>query len=106
MLVSHPTQSPERLPVKHNLLAATSLLAAGAIFLSGCSTSSQNSPSALGSEGSGTGTVNLLGPEDPATFAPVIAAFQAKNPDISIKYSQVPFDQLNPTLQQRLGAKD
>ncbi len=92
--------------MKHNLLAATSLLAAGAIFLAGCSTSSQNSPSALGSDGSGTGTVNLLGPEDPATFAPVIAAFKAKNPDITVKYSQVPFDQLNPTLQQRLGAKD
>ncbi|MHC6222800.1 sugar ABC transporter substrate-binding protein [Arthrobacter sp. MMS24-S77] len=92
--------------MKRKLLAATSLLAAGTLFLAGCSTSSPNSGTAIGSEGSGTGTVNLLGPEDPATFAPVIAAFKAKNPDISVKYSQVPFDQLNPTLQQRLGAKD
>lgn len=92
--------------MKRKLLAATSLFAAGAIFLAGCSTSAPNSGQALGSEGAGTGTVNFLGPEDPTTFAPVIAAFHAKNPDISVKYSQVPFDQLNPTLQQRLGAKD
>ncbi|KQR00448.1 hypothetical protein ASF72_16525 [Arthrobacter sp. Leaf141] len=50
--------------------------------------------------------MNFLGPEDAATFAPVIKAFEAKNPDITVKYSQVPFDQLNSTLQQRLGAKD
>ncbi|WP_196810900.1 sugar ABC transporter substrate-binding protein [Arthrobacter sp. 35W] len=92
--------------MKRKLLAATSLLAAGALFLAGCSTSSPNSAPAIGSEGSGTGTVNLLGSEDPTTFAPVIAAFKTKNPDITVKYAQVPFDQLNPTLQQRLGAKD
>jgi len=92
--------------VKRTTLAATSLLAAGAIFLAGCSTSAPNSVPAQGSDGSGTGTVNFLGPEDPATFAPVIKAFKAKNPDITINYSQIPFDQLNPTLQQRLGAKD
>lgn len=92
--------------MKRTTLAATSLLAAGAIFLAGCSTSAPNSVPAQGSDGSGTGTVNFLGPEDPATFAPVIKAFKAKNPDITINYSQIPFDQLNPTLQQRLGAKD
>lgn len=92
--------------MKRTTLAATSLLAAGAIFLAGCSTSAPNSDSAQGSDGSGTGTVNFLGPEDPATFAPVIKAFEAKNPDVTVKYSQVPFDQLNSTLQQRLGAKD
>lgn len=92
--------------MKRKVLAATSLLAAGAMFLAGCTASPQKSVPALGNEGPGTGTVNFLGPEDPATFAPVIAAFHAKNPDITVKYSQVPFDQLNSTLQQRLGAKD
>lgn len=92
--------------MKRTLLAATSLLAAGAILLTGCSNSAPAPSQTLGSEGSGSGIVNLLGPEDPATFAPVIAAFKAKNPDIDVKYSQIPFDQLNSTLQQRLGAKD
>jgi ABC-type glycerol-3-phosphate transport system substrate-binding protein len=56
--------------------------------------------------GDGTGTVNFLGPEDPKTFAPVIAAFEAEHPDITVEYSQVPFDQYAATLQQRLSAKD
>lgn len=79
----------------HLLLAAA---AAGALVLSGCS-SATNTASA-------SGTVNLLGPEDPATFAPVIEAFEADHPDITIEYTQVPFDQYSNTLQQRLGAKD
>jgi ABC-type glycerol-3-phosphate transport system substrate-binding protein len=75
-------------------------VAAGALLLTGCSAS--------GDSGSaeGSGTVQFLGPEDPATFAPVIEAFEAEHPDITIDYTQVPFDQYSSTLQQRLGAKD
>lgn len=75
-------------------------VAAGALLLTGCSAS--------GDSGSaeGSGTVQFLGPEDPATFAPVIEAFEAEHPDITIEYTQVPFDQYSSTLQQRLGAKD
>ena len=92
--------------MKHKIIAATSLLAAGALFLGGCSTGAPDAGPKIGSDGTGTGTVSFLGPEDPAIFAPVIEAFQAKNPDITVKYSQVPYDQINSTLQQRLGAKD
>lgn len=56
--------------------------------------------------GPASGTVQFVGPEDPKTFQPVIAGFEAKNPAIKVKYTQVPFDQLNNVLQQRLAAKD
>lgn len=88
--------------MKRSTITAAAVLAIGAIALTGCSTGS----STAGSSGSGTGTVQFLGPEDPTTFAPLITAFEAKYPDITVDYSQVPFDQLNSTLQQRLGAKD
>jgi ABC-type glycerol-3-phosphate transport system substrate-binding protein len=77
-------------------------VAATALVLSGCSASSGDP--AASEEASGT--VQFLGPEDPKTFAPVIEAFEAEHPDITIEYSQVPFDQYATTLQQRLSAKD
>ena len=74
----------------------------GALVLAGCSgTSGEATPS-----GDASGTVQFLGPEDPATFAPVIDAFEAENPDITVEYTQVPFDQYASTLQQRLSNKD
>lgn len=75
-------------------------VAAGALLLAGCSASGD------AGQAEGSGTVQFLGPEDPATFAPVIDAFEAEHPDITIEYTQVPFDQYSNTLQQRLGAKD
>ncbi|WP_052226853.1 ABC transporter substrate-binding protein [Microbacterium mangrovi] len=77
-------------------------VAAVALLLSGCS--SPDGSSATSTKASGT--VQFLGPEDPKTFAPVISAFEKKHPDITIKYTQVPFDQYSTTLQQRLSAKD
>lgn len=76
-----------------------------ALALVGCSSSADDTPSGEAT-GPVAGTVNLLGPEDPATFAPVIEAFEAAYPDATVQYSQVPFDQLNSTLEQRLGAGD
>ncbi len=67
---------------------------------------------ACGGNGNGSGdsggrvTLNFVGPEVPATFQPVIAAFEKDHPTIKVKYTSVPFDQLNSVLQQRLGAKD
>ncbi|WP_433674234.1 ABC transporter substrate-binding protein [Microbacterium gorillae] len=54
----------------------------------------------------GTGTVQFVGPEDPAVFAPVISSFEKKYPDIAVQYTQVPFDTYATTMQQRLSAKD
>jgi multiple sugar transport system substrate-binding protein len=54
----------------------------------------------------GTTTLTFVNAQDPGTFDKVIAAFQAANPTIRIKQQVVPFDDLNSTVQSRLGAKD
>lgn len=73
-------------------------LTIGAVFIAGCS--------AADGSGSGSGTLQFLGTDDPATYAPVIEAFEASQPDITVEYTQIPFDQYSSTLQQRLGAGD
>jgi multiple sugar transport system substrate-binding protein len=83
-------------------VAAIAGLAVAALALSSCSGADAGTS---GSEDS-TGTVRFLGPEDPQVFAPVIAAFEKGHPDITVEYTQVPFDQYATTLQQRLSAKD
>ncbi|RUQ98193.1 ABC transporter substrate-binding protein [Labedella endophytica] len=75
---------------------------AAALALTGCAGSADSS----GSSGDGSGAVSFVGPEDPAVFAPVIDAFEAAYPDITVDYTQVPFDTYATTLQQRLSAKD
>lgn len=82
--------------MRRSTLAALAVAAAG-LVLAGCS-AAPASPA--------RSTLQFLGPEDPATFAPVIAGFEKKHPETTVKYTQVPFDQLSSTLQQRLGAKD
>jgi multiple sugar transport system substrate-binding protein len=54
----------------------------------------------------GTTTLTFVNAQDPGTFDKVIAAFQTANPTIKIKQQVVPFDDLNSTVQSRLGAKD
>ncbi len=83
-------------------IALISVVSLTALVAAGCSPAASDA----GSEGDGTGTVQFLGPEDPKTFAPVIAAFEAAEPDITVEYTQVPFDQYSSTLQQRLSAGD
>ena len=83
-------------------VAAIAGLAVAALALSSCSGADAGTS---GSEDAG-GTVRFLGPEDPEVFAPVITAFEDGHPDITVEYTQVPFDQYATTLQQRLSAKD
>jgi multiple sugar transport system substrate-binding protein len=59
-----------------------------------------------GGASGGTTTLTFVNAQDPGTFDKVIAAFQAANPTIKIKQQVVPFDDLNSTVQSRLGAKD
>ncbi|HEY8581585.1 MAG TPA: sugar ABC transporter substrate-binding protein [Capillimicrobium sp.] len=61
-----------------------------------------------GDDGSGGGTTTLtfVHPQDPGTFDKVIAGFEKANPDIKIEEQIVPFDDLNPTIQSRLGSND
>ena len=51
-------------------------------------------------------TINFLGTEDPATFVPVIEAYQATHPDIMIEYQQIPFGSFNAQIESRLGTQD
>jgi multiple sugar transport system substrate-binding protein len=75
------------------VVAATASLAA-------CSKSS-------GSSGAGgTTTLTFVNAQDPGTFDKVIASFQKANPKIKIKQQVVPFDDLNSTVQSRLGSRD
>jgi multiple sugar transport system substrate-binding protein len=54
----------------------------------------------------GDTTLTFVNAQDPGTFDKVIASFQAANPTVKIKQQVVPFDDLNTTIQSRLGAKD
>src|SRR3954454_5439407 len=54
----------------------------------------------------GTTTLTFVNAQDPGTFDKVIASFEKANPTIKIKQQAVPFDDLNSTVQSRLGAKD
>lgn len=79
-------------------------LALTVFALAGCAQS--GSGRAPANDNAASGTVKFVGPEDPKVFGPVISAFEAKYPDITVDYSQVPFDTYATTLQQRLSAKD
>ncbi|MBH0009953.1 ABC transporter substrate-binding protein [Salinibacterium sp. SWN1162] len=83
-------------------MSARMILAASAaslaLVLTGCASEATTA--------SGDTTVQFLGPENPETFVPVIEAFEETHPGISIEYTQVPQDQFNSTIQQRLGAED
>ena len=72
-----------------------------AMALTGCGSGDDKS----GVSG-GTTTLTFVNAQDPGTFDKVIAAFQAANPTIKIKQQAVPFDDLNSTVQSRMGAKD
>jgi multiple sugar transport system substrate-binding protein len=59
-----------------------------------------------GSSSGGNTTLTFVNAQDPGTFDKVIAAFERANPTIKIKQQAVPFDDLNSTVQSRMGAKD
>jgi multiple sugar transport system substrate-binding protein len=59
-----------------------------------------------GDSSGGTTTLTFVNAQDPGTFDKVIASFEKANPTIKIKQQAVPFDDLNSTVQSRLGGKD
>src|SRR4051794_34376522 len=59
-----------------------------------------------GGSSGGTTTLTFVNAQDPGTFDKVIAAFERANPTIKVKQQAVPFDDLNSTVQSRLGSKD
>jgi ABC-type glycerol-3-phosphate transport system substrate-binding protein len=81
-------------------------LVAVAALVAGCGSSSESKAPAAADAGPETGTISFVGTDNAETYQPVIKAFEAKNPGIKVTYTQIPFDQFNATMQQRLSAKD
>ncbi|MFI5733868.1 ABC transporter substrate-binding protein [Kribbella sp. NPDC051587] len=75
-----------------------------AVLVAGCGGSPDQA--AGGDAGPETGTITFTGTDNADTYNPVISAFQTKYPGIKVTYLQIPFDQFNATMQQRLSAKD
>jgi multiple sugar transport system substrate-binding protein len=88
---------------RQRMLGVLSLTVAAALTVvtAGCG----NGDDGGGSAG-GTTTLTFVNAQDPGTFDKVIAGFEKANPTIKIKQQVVPFDDLNSTVQARLGAKD
>ncbi|MFD3406012.1 ABC transporter substrate-binding protein [Kribbella sp. NPDC058693] len=89
--------------MRRNLLPAAVITAT--LLVAGCGSGTSDQPAATDS-GPATGTVTFTGTDNAETYQPVIKAFEAKNPGIKVAYTQIPFDQFNATMQQRLSAKD
>ncbi|HZX03683.1 extracellular solute-binding protein, partial [Kribbella sp.] len=95
--------------MRRNLFALPAAAVAAALLLAGCGGSSGSGGSGssqTADPGPETGTITFTGTDNAETYQPVIKAFEAKNPGIKVTYTQIPFDQFNATMQQRLSAKD
>lgn len=62
--------------------------------------------STIPTTGNISGTLRFIGSEDAAVYQPLISGFEAANPGITVKYTEVPFAQYSSVLQQRLSEKD
>jgi multiple sugar transport system substrate-binding protein len=80
--------------------AFVALGAATVLVLAGCSAS----PS--GDASDGPSEITMIGADPAEVFQPLIDAFEEANPDITVSYQNVPFDQYNNVIQQRVGDGD
>ncbi|MFT4230826.1 MAG: sugar ABC transporter substrate-binding protein [Microbacterium sp.] len=81
--------------------AVLSTVAAALVLVTSCSSAG------TGGESEGTEQVVHFSATDPAeAYETVIADFEELHPDITIEYTQIPFANYNPTLQQRLAANN
>ena len=85
-----------RMRVLRSAAVAASVLAA--LTLAGCSGSGTSAP--------GHTTINFMAADPQKTYQPVIDGFEKANPDITVKFTYVPFDQYNNIVSQRIGGKD
>jgi multiple sugar transport system substrate-binding protein len=84
--------------------AAAALVAAGSLILAACG--GDGGSGADQGSGGGDTTLTFVNAQDPGTFDEVIASFEKDNPGITIEEEVVPFDDLNSTVQARLGGQD
>src|SRR5690625_4575609 len=85
---------------KTTLVIAFAALTAISMALTGCNSSNGSTAT------DGTTEITFIGADPAEAFAPLIAAFEDENPDITVNYQNVPFDQYNNVVQQRVGSKD
>lgn len=81
---------------------ALGLAAVCAVSLAACSSGGAK----VAATKSGATSITMIGADPATAFAPLIKAFQEKYPDIKVDYQNVPFDQYNNVIQQRVGGKD
>jgi len=93
--------------------AAVISAVAAAALLASCSSSepagdASSAPGGQASEAPGeiSGTVTFVSPDPEEGFVPVIEAFEAKYPGVEVQFQNIPFDQYNNVIQQRIGAGD
>ncbi len=79
------------------------LSAAAAIVLASCSDDGSDAAPASSDD---PVTITFVGADPATAFQPVIDAFEAENENITVEYQNVPFDQFNNVVQQRVGAQD
>lgn len=91
-------------------LVAGALMSTGALVLAGCS----GAPGSVDESINGVGPSTLVEPTEPITITyagaaydanqikPVIEAFEAAHPNITVKYEAVPFSDFNSVLAARL----
>jgi ABC-type glycerol-3-phosphate transport system substrate-binding protein len=82
---------------KHLRYIAVAVAAASLIGLAGCSGASSDG---------GKTTITLMTADPQKNLQPALDGFAKKYPDITVKYSYVPFDQYNNLVKQRIGSKD
>lgn len=88
--------------LRHATMAA--IAAIGVLTLSACSAQG-GTQQAQGQSGTKT-TVTFVGADPESAFTPLIEAFEKVNPTIDVEYENIPFDQYNNVIQQRVGSGD
>ncbi|MFM1786317.1 MAG: hypothetical protein RL228_267 [Actinomycetota bacterium] len=78
-------------------LRATVAISASALLAISALAPAQAAPSST--------TISYIGTDQPSQVKPLIDAFQKKYPTIKVSYKQVPFDQYDTTVAQRIGTK-
>lgn len=84
---------------KHLRYIAVAVAAASLVALAGCSANN-------GGSSGGKVTINLMTADPQKNLQPALDGFEKKYPNITVKYSYVPFDQYNNLVKQRIGGKD
>jgi len=84
---------------KHYRYIAVAVAAASIIGLTACSGGGSG-------DGDGPATITLLTADPQKNLQPAIDGFEKANPDITVEYEYVPFDQYNNLIEQRIGSQD